>query len=59
VLPQVPQLLGLVSRLVSQPLPALLSQLAKPAVQVKPQVPLVQVAVAFATLVVQGQWAAL
>src|SRR5207247_1511467 len=45
---QPPQLSGAVVVSDSQPLAALASQLAKPALQTKPQLPAVQVAVAFA-----------
>jgi hypothetical protein len=45
-----PQLLGSVLRLTSQPSEATPLQSAKPALQVKPQVPLVQVRVALARL---------
>lgn len=47
-LPQAPQLFTLLLVLVSQPLAGLLSQLAKPALQVKPHAPLLQIAVALA-----------
>jgi hypothetical protein len=49
--PQAPQFSKLVRRFVSQPFAALLSQLPKPALQVKPQAPLVQVAAALAAAV--------
>ena len=55
VLPQVPQFIVLVSTLVSHPLEALPSQLAKPAAQVGTQTPDVQVVEPLALVQAFGQ----